>query len=137
MATHIRRVDYFYTTVQDQPGEAHKVLAALADIGVNLLAIMSVPIGPLRTQLTLFPSDSNNLAGIAKGAGMELDGPHPALLVQGKDEPGAVADVHAKLAEVGVNVFASTGVTDGGGSFGYVLYVRPEQYDLATSTLGI
>jgi len=137
MSTQVRRVDYFYTALEDQPGEAYRVLAQLAEMGVDLLAITSVPVGPQRTQMTLFPADSSKLQEIAKQAGMRLDGPHPALLAQGEDKLGAVADLHAKLGSAGVNVFASNGVTDGRGSFGYVLYVRPEQYDLATGTLGI
>ncbi len=137
MATQIRRVDYFYTAVEDQPGEAYKVLTLLAEQGINLMAMMSIPIGPARTQLTLFPSDSSTLTSVAEKAGMQLDGPHPALLVQGDDKLGALADIHAKLGSAGVNVFASTGVTVDNNAFGYVIYVRPEQYSLATSILGI
>jgi hypothetical protein len=35
MAFKIRRVDYFYTTVKDEPGEAYKVLSLLAGLGVK------------------------------------------------------------------------------------------------------
>ena len=69
--------------------------------------------------------------------GLVLDGPHPALLAQGDDELGALAGLHAKLFEAKVNVFASTGVTDGRGSYGYVLYVRPHEYDNAARALGL
>ena len=62
MAFKIRRVDYFYTTVKDQPGEAYRLLSQLADLGVNLLALTAVPIGPLHTQLTIFPEDTPMLA---------------------------------------------------------------------------
>ena len=137
MAFNIRRVDYFYTTVKDQPGEAYKLLTELAGLGVNLLAFTAVPTGPLRIQLTLFPNDSHNIAAAAEKTGLVLDGPHPALLVQGDDELGALAGVHAKLAQAGVNVYASTGVTDGKGSYGYVLYVRPDEIDNATTALKV
>ena len=56
MAFRIRRVDYFYTRVKDQPGEAYTVLSKLVDLGVNLLAFIGVPMGPEVTQLTLFPA---------------------------------------------------------------------------------
>ena len=36
-------VEYFYATVMDEPGEAYRVLSALADRGVNLLAFTAVP----------------------------------------------------------------------------------------------
>ena len=137
MATNIRRVDYFHTPVRDEPGEAHQLLTLLAELGVNMLAFTAVPIGPISTQMTLFPSDTMDLLDAAQKEALILDGPHPALLVQGDDQMGALADIHAKLAEANVNVYASSGVTDGKGSYGYVVYVRPEQCDRATTALGI
>jgi hypothetical protein len=108
MAFSVRRADYFYTTVEDRPGEGHKLLTQLADVDVNLLAFAAVPIGPVHTQLTLFPDDAERMASAARKAGLALDGPHPALLVQGDDDLGALAGVHEKLFEAGVNVYAST-----------------------------
>ncbi len=135
MAFKIRRVDYYHTTVEDQPGEGCRVLSLLADLGINLLAFTAVPQGETRTQLTLFAEDSHHMASEARKAGLVLIGPHRALLVQGDDEMGALADIHAKLFRVNVNVYASTGVTDGEGSFGYIVYVRPEDFEKAASTL--
>lgn len=133
----IRRVDYYYTTVHDRPGEAYRVLAGLADSGVNLLALTAVPVGVDRTQLTLFPEDSRHFEAIAGRIGMEIDGPHPALLVQGDDELGALAAVHEKLYQARVNVYASSAVTDGHGAYGYVIYVRPEEFERAARALEV
>ena len=135
MSLIIRKAEYFYTTVIDQPGEAYKILTQLEDIGVNLLAFTAIPMGPERTQFTLFPEDENTLREAAREAGFTLDGPHPAILVQGDDELGALTEIHNKLYRVNVNVYASNGVTDGKGSFGYVLYIRPEEYEMAAATL--
>lgn len=137
MAFNKRRVDYFYVNVRDQPGEAYKLLSALASRGVNLLAFNAVPTGPENTQLGLFPEDSARLANEARQAGFALDGPHSALLIQGDDELGALAEVHEKLYAAGVNVYASSGVADGRGSFGYVIHVRPEEYGRAAAALGL
>jgi hypothetical protein len=137
MACSVRRVDYFYTTVRDQPGEAYKLLKALADLGISLLAFTAVPIGPLHTQLTLFPEDAGKLAREAQHDSLVLDGPHPALLVQGDDALGALADFHVKLADAQVNVYASTGVADGRGCFGYIIYVRPEEFNRAITALSL
>ena len=68
MAHTIRRVEYFHATVVDQPGEAYKVLSALAGLGVDLLAFTTVPVGPDRTQLTLFPADPAKMASEADRA---------------------------------------------------------------------
>ncbi len=137
MATTPRRVDYFYTTVKDQPGEAYKLLTILAEVGINFLAFTAVPMGPTHTQLMLFPDDALQLQSEAERAGLRLDGPHPALMVQGDDELGALAEVHMKLYEANVNVYASSGVSDGRGSFGYMIYVRPDEYEHAVRALGL
>ena len=135
MALTIRKAEYFYTTVVDQPGEAYKILTLLEEMGVNLLAFTAIPMGPERTQFTLFPEDENMLSEAAREAGFTLDGPHTAILVQGDDELGALTEIHSKLYRANVNVYASNGVTDGKGSFGYVLYIRPEEYERAAAAL--
>jgi hypothetical protein len=137
MAFKIRRADYFYCAIQNQPGEGYKLLSELADLGVNLLAFTEVPVGPTRTQLTLFPNDNGNLTSAAKKAGLRLDGPHPALLVNGDDELGALAEIREKLYDADVNVYASTGVTDGEGSYGYVMYVKGDEIDRAARILEV
>ncbi len=133
----IRRVDYFYTTVQDRPGQAYDLLTQLARLGVNLLGLNAIPMGPDATQLTLFPLDSNALMSAAQRARIELNGPHRALLIQGDDEMGALAGVLARLADAEVNVYASYAVADGKGHYGNILYVRPEHYDKAVTALQV
>src|SRR5436309_15469813 len=115
MAYEIRRVDYFYATIEDQPGEAYKLLTGLASLGVNLMALTAVPFGPDRTQVALFPEDPAKLVDSATRAGLVLDGPHRALLVQGDDELGALTRVHATRGQAPVNVAASTRAPDGRG----------------------
>lgn len=134
MAISVRRVDYFYTTVGEG---AYRLLGDLAGLGVNLLALHTVPIGPDSTQLTLFPEDSRVLVNAAENARLKLDGPHAALLVQGDDRMGALAGVHAKLRAANVSVFASMCVTDGHGYYGYVIYLRPEHAEIAARALEI
>ncbi len=137
MAVSIRRANYFYMNLRDEPGAAYRLLAQLSGLGVNLLAFTAVPTGPARAQFALFPENDGKLTAAARQAGLELDGPHRALLVQGDDELGAFASVHQRLFEAGVDIYASSGVTDGRGSFGYVVYVREEQFELAASALGV
>jgi hypothetical protein len=66
---------------------------------------------------------------------MTLDGPYHALLVQGDDELGALASVHERLFQAGVDVYASAGVTDARGTFGYVVYLREDQVERAVAAL--
>src|SRR5262245_25689655 len=137
MAYTIRRADYFNAAVHDAPGEGYQVLSQIAKLGINLLAFTGMPLGQARTQLTLFPEDPVRMAAAARQAGLLLEGPHPALLVQGDDELGAFARIHLKLFQARVNVFASTGVADGQGAYSYILYVRPEDYEGAARALGL
>jgi len=137
MAYEIRQADYFYATVNDPPEEADKLLSHLAQLGINLLAFTAVPVGPMRTQFTIFPEDNAKMVNAARLAGLDLDGPHPALLIQGDDELGALASVHGKLQVAGVSVYATSGIADGRGSFGYIVYVRHEDFDRAASVLEI
>ncbi len=133
----VRRVDYFNTTIKDQPGEGYKILDQLADLGLNMLAFTAVPVGPTRTQLTIFPDETAKMEAIGQSAGLTLEGPHPAILVQGDDRLGALVGIHEKLYEASVNVFAATAVTDGSGRYGYILYVRRQEYERAAAALGI
>jgi len=137
MALRIRRVSYFKMMVQDRPGEAYQVLSALTGAGVNLVVFGTVPMGADHTELTLYPDDVDQLAGAAEKIGIPLMGPEQALLVQGDDQLGALADVHGRLYDAKVNVFASNGVTDGRGGFGYVVHVRASEFEQAAAALGV
>ena len=137
MGVHIQRVEYFNTTVRDRPGAAYAVLAQLAAAEVNLLAFSAVPVGPEQAQLVIFPENPRLLAHAATELRLTLTGPSRAFLIQGDDKLGAFADIHHALADAQVNVFTSSGVTDGRGGYGYVVYVRSEDFDRAAKILGV
>lgn len=137
MSAMVRAVDYFYVTVKDKPGEAYRLLSRLVAEGVNLLAFHAIPAGPDQTQLVLFPENSKLLDQAAEKIGLPLSPPASSFLVQGDDRLGALAEIHHKLFEARVNVYASSGVTDGRGGYGYVLYVRHEQHKEAARALGV
>jgi hypothetical protein len=137
MAIKIQKVSYYYARVKDKPGEAYRFLAVLGDAGVNLLAFDAIPMGPDNTQLVIFPEHPDLLMQTCRGAGIDLEGPHQALLIQGDDRLGAFAEIHHVLADADINVFASKGVTDGRGGYGYIIWVKPDDVDRAASALGI
>ncbi len=137
MSYKVRKLNYYYAITQDKPGEAHKILSILADVGVNQLAFNTMQMGPERAQITLFPEDEFLLVNVAKKAGLNLDGPYNAILVQGTDELGALVEVHEKLNNAKINIASSTAIADGSGSDGYLIYVRPDDYDKAAEALSI
>jgi hypothetical protein len=137
MGAHIRRVDYFYATVADKPGQAYAFLSQLAEAGVYLLAFSVIPMGATQTQLQLFPESVDLLIAAAKTMGMQLSGPQRALLIQGDDQLGALVDIHRALYDAEINVYASNGVTDARGGYGYLVYVKPDAYERAARVLGV
>lgn len=137
MSYSIRKVNYFYAIINDQPGKAYEILSTLADVGVNQLAFNAMQMGPERAQITLFPEDEILLKSIAKKAGLHLDGPYQALLVQGDDELGALVEIHEKLYDANVNVASASAITSGSDKFGYIIYLRPADYKIATEALAI
>lgn len=137
MAERIQRVAYFYATVRDRPGEAYRMLSQLAEGGVNLLAFSAVPTGSDQTQLMIFPEDETLLVRAAEDRGLTLSGPEHAFLCRGDDELGALAELHRRLYNADINVYASTGVSADCGRFGYVVYVRADQFEAAAQVLGV
>ena len=94
-----------------------------------------MPLGPETTQLVIFPENVEGLTRVAEQSGLVITGPQRALLIQGDDELGALVPIHRKLYEANINVYASNGVNDGGRCYGYVLYVRPDDFDRAVQIL--
>jgi len=137
MACSISKVEYFRTTIKDRPGEAYKFLSQLALLRINLLAFSATPISTTDTQLTFFPENPKFMKNEALRAGLHMEGPNPALLVQCDDRLGALADIHLRIYEADVNVKSAGGVTDGRGAFGYVIHVESEDFDKAAAALGI
>lgn len=137
MSIRIRKAEYYYANIKDEPGEAYKLLNLLGETGINILAFTAIPTGPDHAQLTIFPESSSNLEMTCKKANIALVGPYSAFIVQGDDELGALASIHVKLFNARVNIYASNGVADGKGSFGYVIYVRPEEIERAAKALNV
>jgi len=135
MTYSITKLDYYYTTVRDEPGEAYKILSIFKEVGINLQAFTAIPVGSDTTQLAIFPEDNEKFLSESKKAGMVLEGPHKALMVQGDDELGALADIHHKLFKANVNVYSSSGVTDGKGSYSYLIYVKSADFVRASKAL--
>ncbi len=135
MALEVKRVAYYKTTVANPTGDGYQLLSLVAGAGVNLLAFKAVPLEPGRTQFTLFPEDSAQMAGGAKKAGLEFDGPHAALLIEGDDQSGALSVIYAKLAQAGIPVRESSGIAGINGGYGVVLYLKEEDCERAAAAL--
>lgn len=136
MADKARRVDYWYVTVPDRPGEARKVLSPLKEAGVNMLAQLAFPSGSGQSQLDLVPENVEAFRSAAARAGLKLSEAKHAFLIGGDDRPGAVADTLAKLADGNVNV-TSYAASRAGGNYALVVWVSPADYERAAKALGV
>jgi len=136
MADSARAVSYYYVTVPDRPGEGARVLGALEDAGVNLLAFHAFPTGE-GAQLDFVPDDSAAFAKAARGAGLQLSEEKTAFLLDGGDRPGAAAELLGKLGATGVNVVAMDAVISGDGRYGALFWVSPGDVESAKGALGI
>ncbi len=135
MSDMIRKVDYFYIKAANQPGEGTRVLQALREEGVNLLAFSGFPQGR-KTQIDFIPEDPVAFEAAAKRAGLKLSKKKSGFLVQGEDRPGAVAGIMGRLADAKINVTAIDAVCAGGGRYGAILWVKPKDVAKAAKALG-
>jgi len=133
MSDLIRRVDYFYTTVADKPGEAARILAALHQAGVNLLAFSGFPHGARRSQLDFVPEDSAAFSRAAKKAGVKLSTRKTGFLIQGQDRLGALADLIARLGNINVTAVSAVGAAEG--RYGALLWVKQPDVRRAAKAL--
>jgi hypothetical protein len=135
MADTVKSVDYYYVTVRDEPGEGKRILSALKDSGVNLIAFLGFPLGDGRSQLDLVPEDPQSLEEAAERSGITLSDAKRALLIQGDDRVGAVAEFIAKLADANVNVTAAAATAAGSGRYGMILWIAPADHERAAQLL--
>ena len=98
MALDILQVEYYNITVEDQIANASKLLATIADAGVDFHAFKAIPVKPNKTQFTLFAKDSSKMTDGANKSGLELDGPYSAILIKGDEKAGELADIYKKLS---------------------------------------
>ena len=135
MAFDVERIDYYTMTVAEQVGDGSRLLSVFAGVGVDLLAFKAVSLAPGGARFTLFPRDGSKMTEGARKAGVELDGPRPALLVKGGEKPGAWARIYEKLSQAKVPVREASGLAHINGGYGVILYLEPEDCERAAAAL--
>jgi hypothetical protein len=137
MSETARMVDYFYTCVDDRPGEGYRLLARMKRREVNFLAFSAFPSGPGQVQLNFIPEKNEDLQNAAKELNVQLMGPKKAFMIQGDDEIGALAESFRRFYERDINIHAAHCVCDNRGGYGMVIWVSPLDYAEAAEALGI
>ena len=136
MADRITKAEYFKLETPNRPGEGARVLKALRDAKVNLVAFTGFPRGR-KAQMDFVPTNAAAFQKAMKKAGFRVSGKKTAFLIQGGDRVGAIHRVMEKLGKAGINATAVDAVTDGKGHYGAILWVKPADVRKAAKVLGI
>jgi hypothetical protein len=135
MADRVKKVSYCYVTAPNRAGHGEKVLDALKEAGVNLLAFSGFPAKGGKAQLDMVAESMAPVRRMAKRNGWRVSKIKKAFLVQGRDEMGAVHRHVRKLGEAKINVVSAQAVAAGQRRYGMILWVRPKDYARAARIL--
>ena len=136
MADRVKKASYCYPIVPNRAGQGARILAELADAGINLLAYSGFPAGGGRSQLDLVVENVGPLRRVARQNGWRLSSVKKVFLIQGTDQVGAVHRHLDKLGDAGINVTAADAVSAGQGRYGMILWVKPRDFARAARVLG-
>jgi hypothetical protein len=136
MADIVRKVAYFAMEVPNKPGEGARVLGALADMGVNLLAFSGFPSGR-KAQLDFIPEDVTMFKNAVKATKLKTRPQKFGFLVQGDDRKGAVADLLKTMAGKKINVTAIDALSAEGSRYAAILWVAPKDMNKAAKAFGV
>ena len=135
MADKVRKVRYCNITVAHRAGRGAKVLSAIKDAGIDLLAYSGFPVKGGKAQIDFVVDRMPRLNTLAKRGGWRLSKPKRAFLVQGDDRLGAVHRHVQRLADQKINITAAQGVSAGKGRYGMILWVKGRDYNRAAKAL--
>ncbi len=135
MAETIRQVTYYKVMVPNRTGEGARLLGALHNAGLNLLAFSGFPAGK-KAQFDFIPDDAASFERAAARAGIKAGAKKTVFVVQGEDRVGALADIFAKLAAAKVSIIALDGIAAGFSRYGAIFWVKPKDVVKAARALG-
>src|SRR5258708_22593774 len=107
MPSTIRKVSYAYVTAASTPGEAARILDALRDAKVNLLAFSGFPLGRNKAQIDVVTDDLDAPKAVVRGQKWKLSRIKRAFLMQGTDEGGAAVGPLANIGAANINSVAA------------------------------
>jgi len=135
MARTLHKVHYYYVRTPNRPGQSARILGALRDAGVSLLAYSGFPNGR-RAQQDFVPENPARFAAAMRKLKLQVSPKKTGFLLKGTDKVGALTDVLSKLAKAKINVTALDAVTAGQGRFGAIFWVKARDVAKATKVLG-
>lgn len=135
MAYRVLKVNYCKMKVPSRAGQGEKILKAVRDAGIDMLAFTGFPAGDGKAQVDFVVDRVAPINRLAKKQGWRMGKNKKAFLVQGSDELGAVHKVIKRLADAKVNIVAVDAVAAGKGRYGMLMWVKPKDYQKAARAL--
>ena len=135
MADRVKKASYCYLTLPNRAGQGEKVLGALKDSGVNLLAFTAFPVKGGKAQVDFVAENMGALRRVAKKNGWRLSKTKRGFLVQGGERIGAVHAHVKKLSDSRINIVAADAMCAGKGRYGMLMWVKPKDYAKAARIL--
>jgi hypothetical protein len=135
MADTIRKADYFSIKISNRAGEGARLMKALRDQGVSLLAFTGFP-NSGKAQVDFVPENTAALKRAAKKMKLDLGKKKTVFLLRGDDRVGALVGVLEKLAAARINMTAMDAVCAGKGRYGAIFWVKPQVVAKAAKILG-
>ena len=120
----VHKIGYFCVETPNSAGQGARILGALRDAGVDLLAYSGFPSGH-KAQLDFVPANPARFKAAAKKLKLKLSPKKTAFLLQGGDKVGALTGIVSKLAAARISITALDAVTAGKGRFGAIFWVKP------------
>ena len=102
---------------------------------MNFIAVWGYPVGKSKARFDLVAEDPALLKKAAKQLKIDLGKKQTAFHIAGANQPGAVAEILAKLADKKINVNAIQAVAAGAGVFGAVIQVDSDDVKKAAKAL--
>ena len=137
MADKTKQVTYYIGVIPNKVGEGARLLDAVKDAKVNLLAFLGYPKSARKSEVVIIVDEkAPNLAPIAKKAGTALGKKQKGFLVTGADRPGACAELMGKVAAKGINVVSMHALCSGAGTYGALIVVAAADFRKAAKVLG-
>jgi hypothetical protein len=136
MADRVRKALYCYVVVPNRAGQGAKILGALAEAGVDLLAYSGFPAGGGRAQLDFVAPRLGDVKRALHRMALTPSATKRCFVIQGEDRVGALHRHIAKLGAAGISITAADAVAGGKGRYGVLLWVKPGDYAKAARVLG-
>ena len=137
MPDKIRKAVYYKLEVPHKAGQGARILSALKEAGVNLIAFSGFPISSDKAQLDFLPENADAFLKVMKGLDVKPSEPKNCFLIQGDDRAGAASELLSKLSAQGISVIASQAVSAGERRWGMILWVSPADQAKAGKALGV